>query len=196
MTGTRIFALYVILILVSVLLLGHIENNTGKIKHMYVIGPVSEFNTNMASLPYRISKAKANDLVCLHIDTNGGRMDLMYKIANAIKDSKATVITVNEGRAYSAGAVIAIHGDKIVARPGSKYMFHLGRTKNPFTKEITITDYWHPANRQMIIALMTIGKFKEFELSLLKDKQDYWIDGELFTKRFGLKGKDYGICQE
>lgn len=63
-----------------------------------------------------VTKAPA---VLVEIDTPGGRVDAMEKIAEALQNSPVDVYTFVRGSAASAGALIAMSGKKIAMAPGA-----------------------------------------------------------------------------
>lgn len=57
--------------------------------------------------------------VLVEIDTPGGRVDAMEKIAEALQNSPVDIYTYIRGSAASAGALIAMSGRKIAMAPGA-----------------------------------------------------------------------------
>lgn len=65
------------------------------------------------------AKGKGVDGVLVEIDTFGGRVDAATEIRDLLLDSEVPVITFVLHRAWSAGALIAIAGEKLVMAPAS-----------------------------------------------------------------------------
>lgn len=70
-------------------------------------------------------KATKDDTVFIHLMSPGGTVIYGIGYLNAIKMSKAKIVTINEGAAYSLAAMILMHGDEIVIGDYSRTLFHL-----------------------------------------------------------------------
>lgn len=70
-----------------------------------------------------ISDDKIGSIV-VYIDSNGGEMDAMFSMAELIENSSKPVITVNAGKALSAGAILFALGSERWVAPASRTMFH------------------------------------------------------------------------
>jgi len=68
--------------------------------------------------------ADSNDTVYIHINSPGGLLFQGIEIINEIKDSSAHTVSVNEGMAASAAALIAISCDEITSKEFTFYLFH------------------------------------------------------------------------
>lgn len=64
------------------------------------------------------------DVLHVRIHSPGGRADEGIAIANLLRNHKAHVVTVVDGKAASAASVIAVAGDEVVMCPGSQLMLH------------------------------------------------------------------------
>jgi hypothetical protein len=78
-----------------------------------------------------LDSATKDDIVKFEIDTIGGRVDKTFNIVQAIIRTEATT-HMYIYKAYSAGAIIGIVGDRIYVNEDSKMMFHLSRTRDCF----------------------------------------------------------------
>lgn len=75
-------------------------------------------------LCYLIRTASKDTKVNININTPGGIIDSAFMIANAIKESKATVTAVLTGTVASAGTLIAMACDALVVNPHVSFMIH------------------------------------------------------------------------
>ncbi|MEE8410007.1 MAG: ATP-dependent Clp protease proteolytic subunit, partial [Myxococcota bacterium] len=66
-----------------------------------------------------IDAAGPEDVVILNITTFGGRIDAAVRIRDALIDAEATTVAFINGRAISAGALIALSCDTIIMKPGA-----------------------------------------------------------------------------
>jgi ATP-dependent protease ClpP protease subunit len=76
--------------------------------------------------------ADSNDTVIINVNSNGGYMHIAVPLINAILLTDAHTKSYNKGRAYSAGALIAVATDEISTAPLSAYMFHRPYYDSPF----------------------------------------------------------------
>lgn len=64
--------------------------------------------------------------IILYINTDGGQVSAGYSIIDIIKTSLTPVYTVNLGKCYSMGFLIAIAGHKRYCMPSATYLMHDG----------------------------------------------------------------------
>lgn len=62
--------------------------------------------------------------IVIFINTHGGSASALFDFFNTVRNWDGPIITVNNGKAYSCGALIYMIGDVRVARNGSDTMFH------------------------------------------------------------------------
>lgn len=105
-----------------------VYNEKGRRKQVYVIdindSLMLECETEAFEKAIRIAENQGNLAIVLHIDTPGGRVDLMKRYCNAIAAVGVTpvIAVVGDGRnggAYSAGAIIAMGCDKLIMQNNS-----------------------------------------------------------------------------
>ncbi len=100
-----------------------------------------------------LREAKPSDTVNVRIVSKGGGVLLMLEIYNAVKLSRAKVYTINEGYAFSAGAVVALAGDISKNGESCSFMLHLARTFKLLPTgevETVILPLGNPANRMVL----------------------------------------------
>lgn len=91
--------------------------------HFYIseeIGDPSDY----IDMVHRIKTANPVDIVFMHLNTPGGRIDTGVQILNAIQSSQAKVVTILESTAYSLGTLIFLAGDEMVVHDNCMIMFH------------------------------------------------------------------------
>ena len=62
----------------------------------------------------------------IFINSNGGDIQILWTVINAIRVSKTPVYTINTCAAYSAAAYLMASGHKRYALPGTNFMLHSG----------------------------------------------------------------------
>lgn len=89
---------------------------------VYTIPITGEIDPGLVKLVERgISEAEdaGADLIVFEVDTFGGFVDSAIKIRDKILELKVPNFTYVSGRAWSAGALITLAGEKIAMKPGS-----------------------------------------------------------------------------
>ena len=75
-------------------------------------------------LCYLIKSADKDTTINLNINTPGGIIDSAFMIANAIEESKATVVGLLTGTVASAGTLIAMACSSLKVSPHVSFMIH------------------------------------------------------------------------
>jgi hypothetical protein len=143
---------------------------------------VGEVDVNMDNLVllFISDQADSNDTIVFHINSPGGRADIMTMIINHISTSKAHTISKNESMAASAAGLIAMVTDEIKADPLCVYLFHRGHY--PDGTKVPLDD-------PVAIAVQDFVDVYVFPYLTEKEKADYiagvdiWIGGSTLIKR-------------
>lgn len=91
--------------------------------HFYLSEEIGE-PADYVEMIHRIRNATPADIVFVHLNTPGGRIDTGVQLINAMKSSAAKVVTVLESTAYSLGTLIFLAGDEMVVHDNCMMMFH------------------------------------------------------------------------
>lgn len=65
-----------------------------------------------------------SDVVNIHINCPGGRIDIAAALIDSMQGTKAKVRCILEQPSYSMGAIIALCGDELIMNPNTFLMFH------------------------------------------------------------------------
>jgi hypothetical protein len=76
-----------------------------------------------------IELAPEDGIINLHLTGNGGHLDSVFYLENAIALSKGTVNTIVDGPVYSAHAYLATLGKTLTIGPNVVFMFHYPATR-------------------------------------------------------------------
>lgn len=88
-----------------------------------VIGPIEADSFDIINSLLQ-DKQFATTPVIISLHSPGGDANSMVEFLNILREHRGKVITINEGKAYSAAAIIYALGDVKVARAGSMTLFH------------------------------------------------------------------------
>lgn len=133
---------------------------------------------------HRIRTAQPQDIIYLHFNTPGGRLDSGIQIINAINDSAARIVGVLDSKAYSLGTLIFLSCDEFVIHDNCMFMIHnySGGTYgkgNEQHAEIQATIKWFTK-----IATRYYYPFlSHAEINQVLRGEDFWMDSDEVKKR-------------
>ncbi|TFH04300.1 MAG: Clp protease ClpP [Candidatus Thorarchaeota archaeon] len=133
---------------------------------------------------HRINIATPADVIFLHLNTHGGRLDTGIQLINTMQNSQAKVVTVLEGMAYSLGTLIFLAGDEMVVNDHCMMMFHnfkggiLGKG-NELISQLDATVKWFAAlAKKIYVPFLTEDEFER----MLRG-EDLWMHSPEIRKR-------------
>jgi ATP-dependent protease ClpP protease subunit len=114
--------------------------------HFYLSKEIAE-PYEYVDMMHRITTASPYDVIFIHLNTVGGRLDTGIQLINAMKNSQAKIITCLECNAYSLGTLIFLSGDEMIVNDHCMLMFHdysggTGGKGNEQVSQLTATHKW------------------------------------------------------
>lgn len=154
-----------------------------QITDFYLSEPIGA-PADYASMIHHIASASAADIVYIHLNTPGGRLDTGIQLINAMKESQARIVAVLDSKAYSLGTMIFLAADEFIVHENCTFMIHnyssatFGKG-NEQKAEMQATERWFEklANKYYFPFLS-----KE-EISKVLNGQDIWMDSDEVKKR-------------
>lgn len=73
---------------------------------------------------HRIKIAQPGDIIFIHLNSDGGRIDTGVQIINAMQSSQAKIVTVLDSKAFSLATMIFLAGDEFIVHDHAIIMFH------------------------------------------------------------------------
>ena len=143
--------------------------------HFYLSSQITD-PRDYTEMIHRISTASPYDVVFIHLNTVGGRLDTGIQLINAMKNSQAKVITSLECNAYSLGTLIFLSGDEMLVNDHCMMMFHdySGGTDgkgNEQVSQLAATHKWFATLfRKVYIPFLT-----EAEVERVLKGEDLWM---------------------
>jgi len=120
--------------------------------------------------------------IVIYINCRGGKADQLFAIVDQMRTMRTGVVTVVHGVALSAGCVIAASGDKRLALPHARFLFH---GASQFFGEHTSRDIKIDAEELAAIDEMlcehmasVTKKRKSFWKKFVKNSEDRWFGVE------------------
>lgn len=151
--------------------------------HFYISEDISDPEL-YADMIHRIYMASSNDVIYIHLNTSGGRLDTGVQIINAMQNSAARIVTVLDGMAYSLGTLIFLAGHEMIVNDHCIAMFHNFRggvvgKGNEITSQLEATVKWFSElAKQIYIPFLTEDEFNR----ILKG-EDLWMRSTEIRKR-------------
>lgn len=130
----------------------------------------------------------------IHIYTPGGDANAMFSFINLAQERSAPIITINEGKAYSAGAVIYALGDIRVARAGSSTLFHSVQFQIPPDSILNVSEiedilsFAHSYNQKVYDFLVDVTGHSEKFI-----RETYFIENDENNKLSFGKLSSFGL---
>lgn len=132
----------------------------------------------------RLGNASPNDVVHLHFVCDGGRMDAMQAIINAIRRTPANVIGFLDSHTASAASMIYLSCDAWSFNKESYMMFHDfngGLFGKGHEMNSQLTHYVD--NFKVIMDELCFPFFSKQEISQICNGQDRWLNSDEIGKR-------------
>lgn len=139
---------------------------------------------------HKIRIAQPQDIIYIHMNTPGGRLDTGVQIINAMKDSQARIVAVLDSKAYSLGTLIFLAADEFIVHDNCLFMIH-NFSSATFGK----------GNEQQSELVATLAWFKKLakkyyypflthdEIDKVLNGQDIWMDSDEIKKRLNAMVK-------
>lgn len=151
--------------------------------HFYLSEEIAEPDA-YADMIHRINVATPGDVIFIHLNTPGGRLDTGIQIINAMQNSPAKVITVLESMAYSLGTLIFLAGDEMIVNDHCMMMFHnfkggiLGKGQE-LVAQLDATVKWFAALAKKIY----VPFLSEDEFDRIIRGEDLWMHSPEIRRR-------------
>jgi ATP-dependent protease ClpP protease subunit len=149
----------------------------------YLVEDIGEpkFYLNML---HTIRTAEEHDTIFIHLNTRGGNLYTAVQIINAIRTSRAVIITSLEGEVCSAGTMIFLAGQHHMVAPNSSFMIHnysqwLGGKGNEIQQQVRHTESFFKDFADSIYG----GFLTEEEIASVLDGRDIWMKSTEVVER-------------
>ena len=138
-----------------------------------------------SELCHLLRNANSKEVIRIHINTPGGRLDSATMIIDAITESDAYIIGVLSGSVASAGTMIALACDELECSSYLEFMIHYfsggtGGKGNEIKAHSNFIDKHMP----MIFKKMYAGFLSDKEIEDMIEGKDVWLNGDEVLERF------------
>lgn len=146
-----------------------------RIHHLYLSGMIGPPEAYIDFI-HVLRAAPPDDVIHLHLNTSGGRLDTGVQIINAIKSSSCAVICSLEAEAHSLGTLIFLACDEWIVHENCTMMFHQysGGTFGKGNEQAAQVN----ANNEWFASLakdLYVPFLSEEEVNMILQGQDLWM---------------------
>ena len=171
-------------ILIDVKPYGYFEqSNLQKFHHYYLseaIGPPNEY----VEMIHKIKTGNPNEVIFIHLNTPGGRLDTGVQIINAMQTSESHIICSLESEAHSLGTLIFLAADEFLVHDNCIMMFHnysggmWGKGNEQVAQLDAVTKWFDSLARRIYVPFMT-----DDEVNRIIKGEDIWLQTDDIRKR-------------
>lgn len=157
---------------------GFVNQKVALAHHFYLSGAIKDPTEYMATFEF-IRNAGENDLIVLHINSEGGNLFTTIQFLRVMAETKATVVASVEGACMSAATVIFLCAKSYEISNHSMFMFHnysgvaIGKG-NEMHEQLAFERIWSKN--------FFADVYKDFlspsEIEELMNGKDIWMTGE------------------
>ena len=138
-----------------------------------------------SELCHLLRNANSKEVIRIHINTPGGRLDSATMIIDAIAESDAYIIGVLSGSVASAGTMIALACDELECSSYLEFMIHYfsggtGGKGNEIKAHSNFIDKHMP----MVFKKIYSGFLSDKEIEDMIEGKDVWLNGDEVLDRF------------
>ena len=138
-----------------------------------------------SELCHLLRNANSKEVIRIHVNTPGGRLDSATMIIDAIIESDAYIIGVLSGSVASAGTMIALACDELECSSYLEFMIHYfsggtGGKGNEIKAHSNFIDKHMP----MVFKKIYAGFLSDKEIEDMIEGKDVWLNGDEVLERF------------
>lgn len=156
---------------------------------LYLVGEITDA-IDYVDWFHLLRSANENDLVEIHINSEGGDANTAVELINAMEDSPATVVATVEGACMSAATLIFLSANAVDVKEHSSFMFH-NYSGGVFGKGKEMLDAISHEQKWSETLLRSIYKdfLTEGEITDILNNKDLWMDSKEVLSRLQKKAK-------
>lgn len=153
------------------------------ITHFYITKIITD-PEHYTEMVHTLRSAQPQDIIYMHMNFAGGRLDTGVQIINAMKDSEARIVAVLDSKAYSLGTLLFLAADEFIIHDNCMFMIHnysggIGGKGNEQASELTATLAWF----KKLAKKYYIPFLSQTELDAVLEGRDMWMESDEIKKR-------------
>jgi len=159
------------------------------IYNIYLFGVIESAQQFIGAIEV-LAMAGPDDIVVVHLSTDGGSLDATDTFLTAIRETEAHVVAKVSGSCCSAGTLIALAADEFQLSENASFLFHnggafVGGKYSDFVSQSEHTKKYF----ERVIRSSYIGFLEESEINDLMRGVDLWMDSDEFVTRHNKRNE-------
>lgn len=163
---------------------------SAQVTHLYLseeIGAPEEYT----DIIHKIYSASSSDVIHIHLNTPGGRLDTGVQLINAMHNSAARIVTILDAEAYSLGTLIFLAGDEMIVNDHCLMMFHnfkggvVGKGNEQIAQLDATIKWFNALAKKIYVPFLT-----EEEFQRIVKGEDLWMQSVEIRRRLDKAYKD------
>ena len=131
-----------------------------------------------------LRQAGPEDLIYIHINSPGGRLDTTVQIINAMKECPAPIVTCAEGDIASGAAIIFFSGDAFKIADHCEFLIHTASGANLGKISDNLSAVRAAVKRMEALYVDVFGRFlAEEELAWVSRGEEFYLSSEEVLER-------------
>ena len=151
---------------------------------VYLDGPIGEVAYYRELLNYMRSMEEGDELR-IWIDTEGGLVDTAMAIIDAMENTDGDVVCIVNGKAFSAGSLIALRAPNLLIGNNATFMIHSGSFGTGRGKQGDVVEFVKFNKKYMENIMRDSYKFflTDAEIDEMLMGKDFWFDTQETKER-------------
>lgn len=152
--------------------------------NIYLFGVIEDANQFVAAIEV-LQAAGENDVVVIHLSTDGGSLDATDTFITAMRDCEARIIVRATGGVHSAGSIILLNADEFILSENFNCLIHNGSTGSGGKYSDWKLQTRHTERYMERVMRKTYeGFLSDEEIEDLLAGKDMWLDAKEFGERW------------
>lgn len=153
------------------------------IYHFYISDIIEDYK-QYQDLINTLKVAEEHDRIVIYLNCPGGDLYISIQIINAIRASRATVVTSMDGQVCSAATLIFLSGNEYIVNKHCSFMIHnysegvFGKGNEIISRVKHATDWFEKLTYDIYGGFLTDSEIKD-----VLEGKDIWLDSEQVLER-------------
>jgi ATP-dependent protease ClpP protease subunit len=153
------------------------------IYHFYISDHIEDYKTFLDFINI-LKTAEEHDRIVIYLNCPGGDLYITIQIINAIRLSRATVVTCMDGQVCSAATLIFLSGHEYIVNKHCSFMIHnysegvFGKGNEIISRVKHATDWFKKLTYEIYGGFLT-----DVEIEGMLEGKDIWLDSDEVLRR-------------
>lgn len=164
--------------------------------HIYLFGDIACASQFISAIEV-LNSATENDVVIIHLSTNGGSLSATDTFLQAMMECEGHVVCKATGDVHSAGTLILLAADEFSLSENFSSLIHNGSTGTGGKFSDYKSESLHTIKyMERVMRNGYSGFLSELEIEDMLRGIDIWLDAESFAQRYAQRNEYFKAKQE